>query len=282
MARLKELWGFLINTKKHAIKKYYARIVRSSLKLELIVCPICGNKDSFRLVKDHDRYGLPMLTKECTDCGLWMEQPAPTEEFLHEFYTSKMYRGLYLGVLRATETENDGALIKAGRHMEFIEKMPDVKSVKSLLDFGSAFGSFLLEFRKRNPGVKIYGLEPGVNFRKLNESRLDQMFGNIAEIPDNLEFDLITLWHVLEHLKDPVATLAELGKHLSPNGKIVIEVPDRTKYTNIKSFHIAHLYHFNTNTLKLLAEKTDLSLESISHAHLIDPTGVKAVFARKS
>ncbi|MDA8721432.1 class I SAM-dependent methyltransferase [Candidatus Pelagibacter bacterium] len=93
---------------------------------------------------------------------------------------------------------------------------------KRWLDFGCGLGGMLDEIATQASSAA--GLEPN-NFRKkllIDKGYL--IYQSIEEIEDK-SLDIITLFHVLEHLLEPVKTLNLLKKKLSPNGKMIIEVP---------------------------------------------------------
>ena len=88
------------------------------------------------------------------------------------------------------------------------------------------------------------------------------------------KFDLITAFHVFEHLKEPKKILKLLSKKLTNDGQIIIEVPNSedallTLYENKKfqnfTYWSQHLYLFNSDTLRILANQCGLKIFSIKH-----------------
>jgi SAM-dependent methyltransferase len=75
------------------------------------------------------------------------------------------------------------------------------------------------------------------------------------------EFDLITIFHVLEHVPDPRAALARLSAWLRPGGHLYVEVPNAVTAVNSPSnlFHRAHLYYFAAEPLAALARSANLT-----------------------
>ncbi|WP_440691102.1 class I SAM-dependent methyltransferase, partial [Candidatus Pelagibacter sp. HIMB1782] len=93
---------------------------------------------------------------------------------------------------------------------------------KKVLDFGCGWGGFLNEIKNSN---KIYGLEirdECYDYIKSNMKKI-KIFKNLKQI--NEKFDLITMFHVLEHLPNQIEVLKNLKKRLKKNGKLIIEVP---------------------------------------------------------
>ncbi|MBD1141575.1 class I SAM-dependent methyltransferase [Pelagibacterales bacterium SAG-MED32] len=125
---------------------------------------------------------------------------------------------------------------------------------KSVLDYGCGNGNFL-ELSK-NLAYDISGIE--VEERILQHlGKRFSVYNNINKLKKN--FDVITSFHVLEHLKDPISKLKEIKKYLSPDGLLVIEVPniDDVLIKTYKSnsfldftFWSNHLSYFNASSLE--------------------------------
>jgi 2-polyprenyl-3-methyl-5-hydroxy-6-metoxy-1,4-benzoquinol methylase len=96
---------------------------------------------------------------------------------------------------------------------------------KSYLDFGCGLGGVLDMARQVTKDVS--GLEPQKNVTESLRNLNYTMFESIDEIIDNnIKFDVITLFHVFEHLPNPFETLKKLNTILNPNGYLIIEVPN--------------------------------------------------------
>lgn len=100
----------------------------------------------------------------------------------------------------------------------------DLPPGSSLLDVGASYGWMVEE--AVDLGLDAYGLEPGS--AAVNEKIKQRMFrGSLAEYIEDTprRFDVVTIWHVLEHLPDPVAAVADLCLLVRPGGKLVVAVP---------------------------------------------------------
>lgn len=133
-------------------------------------------------------------------------------------------------------------------------------SKSKLLDFGAGTGDFLQV--AENKGWKVYGVEPNEQARKLAKKKGLDLLSSLEESKAS-QFDVITLWHVLEHVPNLKETLNQLQTLLKPGGILVIAVPnykswDAKKY---KEFWAAydvprHLWHFDREAMKQLFPKS--------------------------
>ena len=138
---------------------------------------------------------------------------------------------------------------------------------RRVLDFGCGAGGFLTKAQKLAKSVH------GVELDKHAIDFLHKRFPISESLADlDGEWDLITLFHVLEHLKDPRSVLKKLSYFLAPGGKIIIEVPNSDdaliKLYNCDSFQnfiywSQHLFLFNANTLSTVIKQSGLELEAI-------------------
>ncbi len=137
---------------------------------------------------------------------------------------------------------------------------------KVLVDFGCGNANFLNLAKKYC--AKVYGIELQKDFCEYFEKCNLQVFQSLDQLPEKA--DIITMFHVLEHLKDPVEMLNAIKQNLKDNGQIVIEVPNSNdvllKMYKCKSFAdfvywSCHLFVFNKKTLKEIAQKAGLKIK---------------------
>lgn len=257
-------FGRVVNLKRSLIKRYYRRQVLRKLKTSMRPCVLCGNNQDFKLLFETDRYGLPIRTEECLQCGLVQTRPTPTPDFLDWFYSSHAYRGLYQGKLFARAgKDNDDSFRRAKMNTDFVLRHISLPHGASVLDFGSADGEILLSLRRARPDLKIYGLEPGSNYAAANAEKFDGFYSSIDELPAGQQFDLITTYHVIEHLYNPVEILGILSDHLKPDGRLLFATPCQDHYyvTGIGNYHIGHLHHFSRRIVDGIAEKINRTVE---------------------
>jgi len=102
-------------------------------------------------------------------------------------------------------------------------------------------------------------------------------FVQTLSFPPN-SFAVITMFHVLEHVEDPSLVLSRLSRWLTPNGLVVVEVPnvEATCQAPNHRFHSAHLYSFNTVTLEAIGKKAGLVPMDTKTSH--DSANLTCVF----
>lgn len=127
---------------------------------------------------------------------------------------------------------------------------------KSILDIGAGTGDFL-NIAKKNEW-NITGVEPNEQARKNALTKDIQLKSNIEEIP-NSKFDIITLWHVLEHLPDLDNKINQIITYLNKEGYLIIAVPNYKSFDAkyYKNFWAAfdtprHLWHFSKYSIEYL------------------------------
>ena len=136
-----------------------------------------------------------------------------------------------------------------------------------LLDIGSGTGDFLVVARK--DGWQITGIEPGDKPRNIAIQKGVCFANDLAELEDN-SFDVITMWHVLEHVPDLEFQIKELKRLIKPNGTILIAVPNFKSYdaNYYGKFWAAfdvprHLWHFSKTAIEKLFAVENLKLVKI-------------------
>ncbi len=143
---------------------------------------------------------------------------------------------------------------------------------KTILDIGCGTGDFLVACK--NAGWTVSGIEPNKKARNFTSSKLTDLNVNIFKNIDalisqnnNKKFDIISLWHVLEHVPNLDEYISILKKLIKPNGTIIIAVP------NYKSFDAKyygkfwaafdvprHLWHFSKKSIQLLFAKENMKV----------------------
>jgi hypothetical protein len=248
--------------KRRLFRAWAKRRVRALVETEPIVCPLCSSS-SFNVLHTKDRYGLESQVVKC-ECGFVYQNPILTDAFLSKFYNSYLFRCLDWGVLKATEAlaKEFKANERAEKHYLFITSLEENKTIKissTLLDIGASEGTFLKTIHRNHPTLEISAVEPGKNFSALIGNITRNVWADLDEIPAEYKFDTITLWHVLEHTKNPREFVKKIVQHLNPEGNLIVEVPDFDRYgSEITPIHIDHTLHFNEGTLTRLMKEFNM------------------------
>ncbi|MDT0294676.1 class I SAM-dependent methyltransferase [Mesonia ostreae] len=138
---------------------------------------------------------------------------------------------------------------------------------KTLLDVGAGTGDFLHFISQKN--WKVSGVEPNEKARKLAKAKGINLFEDLAAVK-NQYFDVITLWHVLEHVPNLEEQIQQLRKLLQPNGVLVIAVPNFESYDAqyYKEYWAAydvprHLWHFSKRGITRIFKEHEIELKEV-------------------
>jgi 2-polyprenyl-3-methyl-5-hydroxy-6-metoxy-1,4-benzoquinol methylase len=153
---------------------------------------------------------------------------------------------------------------------------------KTILDIGIGTGDFLLACKKS--GWKVNGVEPNFNARNIaikkfknvtEENSCEFIFDSLKSLLENKKhhsekFDVITMWHVLEHVPDLESYIIQIKSLLKPNGTIIIAVPNFKSYDAIyygkfwAAFDVPrHLWHFSKKSISILFKKEQMEIVKI-------------------
>lgn len=207
------------------------------------------------MIADRDRDGKPFTVVCCSSCGLARVEPLPSQDALARFYAER-YRLEYKQASRPSGRH----IVRAGRIAA--ERLGVLRQLLPnggrLLDCGAGGGEFVY-LAGRN-GFSATGIEPNDGYREFarQEYGTDMRAGTVQDHGfDAGSFDAITMFHVLEHVIDPIETLRTLRDWLRPGGVLLIEVPNAITAVSSPAnlYHAAHLYYFSAGPLTALARR---------------------------
>ena len=231
--------------------------------MNLMSCYLCNSEKYLkRSGSVRDSFNIDIL--ECSNCGLvYLSSLSHIKEGHYEgsgMHTAEIKIEKWLQECK----EDDN------RRYEFVkDKVVD----KALLDFGCGAGGFMeivKQYARKVSGVELEkALQPSFKKRKL------KVFPNLLEVQkEGFKYDLITVFHVVEHLQNPKKVLEELSSVLEENGEMIVEVPNSddallTLYENDAfqnfSYWSQHLFLFNEKTMTELVKQAGLKLNWIRH-----------------
>ena len=220
-------------------------------------------------IKDHSVSGEKFQLKENKKYGFLETFPQPKTNQLSEYYKTEDY--ISHTDAKRNWFEKAYHLVRRFSLKQKLKLINGFKTeTKTLLDVGCGTGDFLKTAKDNNWIVS--GVEPNAEARIIANQKTDNSVFDIHQL-NNFEtnsFDVITLWHVLEHLPDLEHQISILKKLLKPNGRLVVAVP------NYKSFDASyynqfwaaydvprHLWHFDQKSISKLFASIDMEIEQI-------------------
>jgi 2-polyprenyl-3-methyl-5-hydroxy-6-metoxy-1,4-benzoquinol methylase len=223
------------------------------------------NTKHFLNVKD---YSVSQETFELLydeDLDMLITNPQPSLEKLPSYYESVNY---------ISHTDGNKSLFeKMYQIVKSIALKNKVKLINSesqkgkILDIGAGVGDFLSV--AKNNGWETIGIEPSEKAKTIAKTKGVSFVNSSTELDSN-SFDVITMWHVLEHVPDLENQIRELKRLIKPTGTIIIAVPNFKSYDALyyKNFWAAydipiHLWHFSKNSIRKLFAKQNLELTKV-------------------
>lgn len=227
---------------------------------------ISTNLKHFQTVKDNSvsKEIFELLYDENLD--MLVTSPQPDAANLSRYYESEDY---------ISHTDGKRSLFEKAYHfiknialknkLSLINNLQDKKG--ALLDIGAGTGDFLSV--AKNNGWNAVGIEPSEKAQSIANQKGVKLKLNTSDFENN-SFDIITMWHVLEHVPNLEDQIKELKRLLKPNGSIIIAVPNFKSYdaNHYKEFWAAydvprHLWHFSKTAIQKLFQKENIELVKI-------------------
>lgn len=235
-------------------------------KMEVAIenCPLCRSKDLDFLIEPRDWRGSDERFKivECRGCSFKITNPRPADEDLGAYYPSDSYvshtdrpKGLFDRIYFEVQKRNQ---------RDKLRKIQAFCTSGSLLDYGCGAGSFMA-FMQQN-AWEVSGVEINDEAAQIARERT----GALVQAPDvhqmeKERWDVITLWHVLEHLSELEERMAEFESGLKKGGHLFLALPNNAAH-DAKVFGSdwaawdvpIHLWHFDRKSIHQLAHRFKL------------------------
>ncbi|MFT3824515.1 MAG: class I SAM-dependent methyltransferase [Chitinophagaceae bacterium] len=235
-------------------------------------CAACGSSSIQPVleVKDYTVSKKVFAVWHCNDCSLRFTQDVPGEQAIGNYYQSDNY---------ISHSNTGKGLVNRLYHIvrkftlaskkKLVEKVSG-KNTGQLLDLGAGTGAFAGYMQQK--GWRVTGLEPDAGARaKARELHGISLLetNSLFQLPAG-SFDVITMWHVLEHVHALHEYLDQLRTLLKPGGVLLIAVPnytseDATLYQQYWAAYDVprHLYHFSPASMRKLVAKHGMAVKSV-------------------
>ena len=231
-------------------------------------CPWCGSdKAQINLwLKDEFLSKEDFHICECLNCGLLYTMPRPSKDKIGDYYKSEEYY---------SHQENKKGFIP--KIYESVKKVNLKHKYKlstegietgNMMDIGCGVGDFIHTAEEK--GWQCVGVEPSDDAKTIAKTRVKADIirsEELENLPDG-SFDLITMWHVLEHVDELKWQITQLQRLIKSNGRIIIAVPNYKSYDGqyYKEHWAAydvprHLNHFNKQTITKIFKASGLELK---------------------
>jgi 2-polyprenyl-3-methyl-5-hydroxy-6-metoxy-1,4-benzoquinol methylase len=224
------------------------------------------NKKHFLTVKDHSvsKETFELYYDETLD--MLITSPQPDENDLGKYYESEDY---------ISHTDNKRSLFEKAYHVvkniALKNKLNLINSQNpqkgKILDIGAGTGDFLMTAKEN--GWETVGVEPSDKAKSIAIKKGISFVEKKSDLENN-SFDVITMWHVLEHVPNLEFQIQELKRLLKPTGTLIVAVPNFKSFdaNHYKEFWAAydvpiHFWHFSKKAIQSLFEKVDMRLEKI-------------------
>jgi 2-polyprenyl-3-methyl-5-hydroxy-6-metoxy-1,4-benzoquinol methylase len=204
---------------------------------ETVACPFCGTKEHSL----YERFGseLQYSYVKCSNCGLVYTNPRPAydQDFIDAAYAS-YYQYADNISLEDLNHVNESSLKMFELEVDHLVRYD--KERAGVLDIGSGMGTFLLAAKKYY-GENSEGLDVSVKMGEFVEKNIGVKvhIAQFEEFNPGKKFSLIHMSHVLEHVPDPNKWLQHARELLTPNGILVINVPNKFSIGN----RMQHLFY---------------------------------------
>jgi 2-polyprenyl-3-methyl-5-hydroxy-6-metoxy-1,4-benzoquinol methylase len=254
-------------------------------------CPVCNEIINTQplLAKDYTVSGETFSIFKCDNCQYGFTHPQPSPDNIGKYYSSKDYSPHANYVKNAVDVlYNVARTFNVKNKVQLVKTVANKQGNINIADIGCGNGHFLQQCKKN--GMIVHGVEVNHNARYNTEQKIKQkVFQSVEQLANLINvntgghndnntqtkypndqsqaLDVITLWHVLEHLYQPINVLQQLLNITKTTGIIIIALPNYLAHdAQYYQQHWAaydtprHLSHFTEKTIKFIAKQCDAKL----------------------
>lgn len=260
-------------------------IAKEAIAFEFVACPSCGGESAEPVLSAADpsnSLALPHFDVVCcTNCRLHYTNPRPSTGSIGRYYGAD-YRP-HTGKAKVHRP------LRGWYPLDWLRTPPPGDRRPRLLDFGCGAGHFLAGMDRQ--GWEAVGIDASESaVQAVRETvGLPAFAGSLPH--DELEpatFDLVTLWHSLEHVHDPASILREARRLLVESGRLIVAVPNFAGWPrrwfgpNWYGLDLPrHLTHFTPETLRNMLEQARFRVLGMRHPRHPDWVRSSALLAQK-
>ncbi|HSR69753.1 MAG TPA: class I SAM-dependent methyltransferase [Acidobacteriota bacterium] len=245
-----------------------------------MTCPVCDYPNTRPRYRMRDRFfGAAQgefTIHRCSSCGLLFQKEEEVVERIGDFYPSGYWWKPSGKVSALEKAYRDWVL--ANDQLAFLRSVAEEPSKVRMLDIGCGNGTLVAAALEA--GFDAYGLEQSQEARRLAEAQAPGRIFSQDEkalIEAGQSFDLVTLFHTLEHLPQPFSYLRNLKKLMRPPGKLIVQVPNtgslQARLMGSRWYGLdcpRHLYNYNPYNLMHLLGRAGYRVHRLRHFSLRD------------
>lgn len=218
-------------------------------------CIVCGESKRHLLIEK-----APWRVYRCVTCELGFLDPRPSQRDLAQLYEREYSLDNYDEGLAPYSRDFEKRVKHEDHRVNFIRRR---KPSGLLLDIGCRYGYFLFACQRKGYDAKGLDISPWAVQYVEKKLGLSAVRGEMEEVDfPPRSFDIVTMWHILEHVRNPDLTLRKARDWIKEDGIIVIDVPNykgtdaRARWLEWDGWSLPyHLWHFTYGSLKSLLDK---------------------------
>lgn len=234
-------------------------------------CPVCNHRELIPHLEceDHLVSHRKFAVVVCPECGMGMTQDVPAPEHIGSYYKSENYishSDTKKGLVNTLYHQVRALMLK--RKQKLVEQQTD-GGRGTILDIGCGTGYFLGHMKKQ--GWRVHGTEPDADARAIASKLLGEEVWDSPGLFDLGPYtcDVITMWHVLEHVYELAEYLRQMHSILKSGGSLIVAVPNYTSYDagvyqeKWAAYDVPrHLWHFSPRAIVRLIEPYGFEFET--------------------
>jgi len=265
----------LMDMERVNMLKDIGRLLQKRDEFVEVDCPACGSSNRDKIFV---KYGFDY--HQCRQCKTLFISPRPDEKILNWFYTgSILYKYWNDYIFPASEDARREKIFIPRVEMTLEICNEYIKSPKSILEVGAAYGTFCSEIKKKKIFEKVVAVEPTPWLAEICRKReinvIEETIENI-KFSDNDKFDVVVNFEVIEHLYSPNDFIGNCYHLLKKNGLLIVTCPNGKGFdfsvlgSECESIDHEHLNYFNPNSIAMLLERNNFKVLNISTPGKLD------------